>query len=140
MKIFNTSIWVILGVSIVFYAVGFVWYGVLFAEKWMALSGLTPAELANANETLSYVLGYLISLFQAIGLAGVVNLANAKCISSGLKVGALTWVFFALPLAGYNFVYALSPFVLFMIDALHLLIGYLLMGALYGIARSKANQ
>ena len=35
-------------------AIGFVWYGMVFEERWMALSGVTAPEAGEANMAMAW--------------------------------------------------------------------------------------
>ena len=43
-RIFNTSWAAVLLATIAFYMVGFVWYGFLFQDLWLAASGMTEEQ------------------------------------------------------------------------------------------------
>ncbi len=133
-EIFNTKIWIIFLASVVFFLIGWVWYGMLFMEKWMTLEGLTIDE-NSAPSPKEMLFGFTISLAQALGLAGVIGSSGKYGLTSGLKTGALAWLFFAVPLMAYRWNYAEGPPELFKLDISHLLIGYLVMGAIYGLLR-----
>lgn len=136
-KIFNTKIWIILLAAVIFFMIGWAWYGMLFMEKWMALEGMTIDDSAPPAKEM--MIGFLISLLQALGLAGIIGATGKFGIGAGLKVGALAWLFFAVPLMAYRWNYAEGPAELFQIDIAHLLIGYLAMGAIYGLLRKPAT-
>jgi len=119
--------------TIVFFMIGWIWYGMLFMEKWMTLEGIEPVD--GGPPAKEMIIGFLISLLQALGLAGIMKATGKYGVGTGLKVGALVWLFFAVPLMAYRWNYAQGPAELFHIDIAHLLIGYLVMGAIYGLFR-----
>ncbi len=137
-QIFNTKLWVILLATVLFFMLGWLWYGYLFMEKWMALEGISPDGDAPGAKPM--VIGFLISLLQALGIAGIMKLANGHTVGKGLKVGFLAWLFFAVPLMAYRWNYAEGPAELFHIDIAHLLVGYLLMGAVFGLLRNPTSE
>ena len=131
-KIFGTNVLIILLAAFLFFMFGWLWYGILFSETWMALTGIT-AEVAEQSMAQSMLFGCLIALLQATGLAGIMSMASEGGLAKGLRVGFLSWLFFALPISAYSWNYEGTPLLLLEIDAGHLLIGYLLMGAVYGL-------
>jgi hypothetical protein len=132
-KIFNTNILVILLAAFLFFMVGWLWYGVLFMEKWMALQGIEAAP--EGVQATPMLIGFVISLLQATGLAGIMKMTGKHGLQTGLKVGAMSWLFFALPVTAYAWNYANAPTDLLKIDGSHLLVGYLVMGVVYGLLR-----
>lgn len=137
-EIFNTKLWIILLATVVFFMIGWVWYGMLFMEKWMALEGMTMDPGSESPPPTTMLVGLLISLLQALGIAAMVKMTGKYGIGSGLKAGALAWLFFAGPLMAYRWNYAEGPAELFHIDIAHLLLGYLVIGAIYGLLRKPA--
>lgn len=103
----------------------------------MALEGIEPVDGGPPPKEM--LIGFLISLLQALGLAGIMGASGKYGIGAGLKVGALAWLFFALPLMAYRWNYAKGPAELFHLDIAHLLIGYLTMGAIYGLLRKPES-
>jgi len=136
-NIFGTKLWVILLAAVAFFMIGWLWYGVLFMEKWMALEGMSADGSDPAGSTMA--IGFLISLLQALGVAGMMSAFGKSGIGSGLKAGLLAWLFFAVPLMAYRWNYADGPAELFHIDIAHLLVGYLVMGLIYGVLRKPAE-
>ena len=139
-SIFKTKLWIILLATIVFFMIGWLWYGILFMEKWMSLEGIPLEKNSAGPPTKEIIGGIFISLFQALGLAGIISLTGKYSVMSGLKIGALTWLFFAVPLMAYRWNYAEGPTELFHIDIAHLLVGYIAMGLVYGLLRKPEDQ
>lgn len=127
-KLFGTNILIILLAGFLFFMLGWLWFGILFGDAWMALAGVTE-ETASENMGRSLIIGLLLSILQATGIAAILSMASERGISKGLKVGFLVWLLFALPTLTYDWNYAISPFQLLVMDAGYQLLGYLLMGA-----------
>jgi len=69
-RIFNTSWGAVIVAVLVFYMLGFFWYGFLFSDAWMAEAGISETEaLANseAQGVMMFVWGILVTLGQAMG-------------------------------------------------------------------------
>jgi hypothetical protein len=110
--------------SIVFYIVGFLWYGVLFSDAWMAAEGVTP-EAAEAENPAWMAVGFVITVMQVVGLAIVLKWKGVESLGDAAMTAVILWALFALPFAFYDFIYTPghnAP--LLMIDASHLFVGW----------------
>ena len=91
-KIFNTSWLAVILATVIFYMIGFLWYGFLFEDVWLAASGLSASEveaMASAKGPMILVWGLLITLAQALGLLWILNHAGAKRLSTCLSTYCL---------------------------------------------------
>ncbi len=113
--------------SIAFFLIGFLWYGILFAEAWMTAEGLTEED---AGDPVSMLGGFLITVMQVLGLAIVLKWKGVEGTADAASAAAFLWAVLALPLALYDFVYLPAhDLKLLMIDAGHLLIGWVVSAA-----------
>ena len=137
-KYFGTSLTGLLLATLAFYILGAVWYGALFAEQWMMLSGLTE-ETANANMeklgAMMWIWGILITILQVVGIATILNWAKASGLISCVKVASVPAVLFALPVIAYGTLYGAMPIEMLMIDFFHMLTGYILVGGILSFFR-----
>ncbi|MEP4051015.1 MAG: DUF1761 domain-containing protein [Litorimonas sp.] len=139
-KIFNTSWLAVILATVAFYMVGFVWYAFLFQDIWLAASGMTLAEteaMAEAQGAMMFVWGLLITLAQALGLLWVINLAGAKRMPKCLEIAFWLFLMIAAPLLTYACLYDGYSLNGILVDFGHILIGYLLMAAIYAVFRGK---
>ena len=137
-KIFGNSILSIVLATIVFYMVGFLWYGVLFADQWMHLTGITEAQATARQEQLGamfFVWGLLISLVQVVGIGAVLNWAGASRLVTCVKIAALLAVLIVLPVISYGALYENVSIHLVGIDFLQLLVGYSIIAAILSYFR-----
>lgn len=120
-------------------ALGFVWYGYLFAAQWMRLSGITEADMEGGG-SLTYVYGALQNLVVAVGLAWLVVKTGMSGWMGGARMGLFACVFFALATYALRFIYGDENPGLIPIDGGYMLIQYLVSGALVaGLKLSKAT-
>ena len=112
--------------------IGFLWYGMIFEEQWMALSGVTPSGDA-ANTAMA--LGVVNQLVVAVGLGWLVNALGNATLVGGAKTGLLAGVFFAATTAAQNFIYGQANTGLIPIDIGYLLVAYTAMGAAAGAVK-----
>ena len=139
-RIFNTSWAAVLLATIAFYMVGFVWYGFLFQDLWLAASGMTEEQtmaIAENKGAMMFVWGLLLTLAQALGLLWVLNLAGAKRLAASLKTAFWLFVMIAAPLLAYTCLYGTYPLEGILMDYGHILLGWLAMGAIYAAFRGK---
>ncbi len=119
--------------SLAFYVVGFVWYGVIFSDAWMAAEGVTK-EAADAESPAWMGLGVVITVLQVVGLALVLKWKGVAGLADAAKTTALLWALFALPFTLYGFAYTPGhDATLLMIDASHLLVGWLVSAAVLAL-------
>jgi len=139
-KIFGTSLTGILLATVVFYMLGFLWYGILFSDMWMAANDITEAAAeAHAAKlgVMMWIGGILITLLQVLGLAYILNHANASMLGTCVKIGAVIAVLIALPILLYAHIYAGVSHQAVLLDFAHMLIGYVLVGAVLSFFRGK---
>ena len=139
-RIFNTSWGAVLLATLAFYMVGFVWYGFLFQDLWLAASGMTEEQtmvIAENKGAMMFVWGLLLTLAQALGLLWVLNLAGAKRLAASLKITFWLFVMIAAPLLAYTCLYGTYPLEGILMDYGHILLGWLAMGAIYAAFRGK---
>lgn len=116
----------VLVASVVFFIVGWLWYGVVFVDSWMAEMGIPASEGEDMAPT-TLILGFIITVMEVIGIGLVLNWKNAAGINGALKTAGVLWLLFALPFCAYGYLYGASQsLTLLMIDGGHLLVGWAL--------------
>ncbi|MEE9347123.1 MAG: DUF1761 domain-containing protein [Robiginitomaculum sp.] len=139
-KIFGSSLLGILLASLALYMLGFIWYGILFEDLWISLSGISK-EAAQTNMesmgAMGFVWGIIITLAQVLGLAYILNHANAARLGTCVKIGAIIATLIALPVMAYNVLYGGSSAKLLGLDYAHLLIGYAIACAILSLFRRR---
>lgn len=121
--------------SIVGMLVGFLWYSdFLFAQKWMVLSKLSPAQLKNSNMTTSAILGYGITLILTICLAGMYHYFGS--LNSALMALEFLIFFVAIESLG-RLIWEQIPFTLYLINVGHKAVSWLTILLVYaGVSNS----
>lgn len=123
--------------SIAFFFVGFLWYGVIFSDAWMAAEGLSP-EAADSESPVYMALGFVITVMQVVGLALVLKWKGAVGPVAAASAAALLWALFALPFTLYGFAYTPGHnTTLLMIDASHLLVGWVVAAVVLSLFKAK---
>lgn len=112
--------------AIVFYFVGFVFYGLVFSELWMSASGLTEADFEGTNQALNMGLGFGNALVTTLILSVVLKALPGQGLVNRIGWAALVWLGFAATTLAYGPIYSLSSPTIFHIDLAHLLVAYCL--------------
>lgn len=122
-KLFGLSLVGVLVASVAFFLIGWLWYGYLFSEAYMASTGMTEADSGESPAWMAS--GFLITLLQVIGIGLVLKWKGASGLAGCVKTAVIVWFFFALPFATYAYIYSPAhDSTLLMIDAGHLLAGW----------------
>ena len=124
--------------AIAYWILGAVWYGVLFSKQWVALEGITEAQMKSANPVLPYVITLILNVLIAYSLAQICIWRNANTIGRGASVGVLLWIGFLGPVTYTTYMYEMRPWQLFAINQLFSLFGFVLMGAIVNAWMKKA--
>ncbi len=124
-KLMGLNLIPVLAASVAFFVVGFLWYGLIFSDAWMAAEGVTKAA-AESESKAWMALGFVITILQVIGIGLVLKWRNITSLTPALSTAFLLWVAFALAIVLYAFTYLPAHnSTLLMIDASHLLVGWL---------------
>lgn len=119
--------------TVVAFFVGFLWYGLIFQEQWMALTGVTDE---GSGDSMWMLLGVVQTFVTMVGLGWFIGREGGGWMN-GLKIGLIAGVCFALMTSAYGFIYQTSPMGLLPIDWSHLLVVYAVGGAIIGGLRMK---
>lgn len=117
----------ILVAAIAIYAVGAAIYGGL-SKIWMQQSGYTKDQLKPHMWKMA--LSPIMPVLTAIGLALILKAAHVDSLGTGLFYSFIIWALLILPARLYNFVYSPEKIGLAVMDAIHLLLGTLVAGAI----------
>ena len=122
----------VLAAAIAIYAIGFVIYGLaLPADRWMAMSGITQAEM-DAVGTSRMIYSPLMPILTAVFLAVILQWGGVSTISTGVKWAVTIAFASAIPTVLYGWVYGVGPIEATVIDGAHLLLGHAAAGAILG--------
>ena len=123
---------VVLG-AVAFFAVGGLWYGVLFGKLWQREVGMSDEQLkAGANMPLIFGLAFLLELLIATTLAHQYAMTGPSdrgkmMIAVGYGVALMA------PALGINYLFLRKPLKLFAIDAGHFIVGMAAMGGVFAL-------
>ncbi len=117
-----------------FFAVGMLWYGVLFGKVWQRAADLSDETVKSGNMPLIFGLCFAFELLISVMLAHLYARSNPSVnamMMMALGVGAT----FMVPAVGINYLYLRKSGLHFLIDAGHVILGMAAMGAVYIVMR-----
>lgn len=120
---------VLLG-AMAFFAVGALWYGVLFGKAWQREVGLSDEQLRGSNMPLLFGACFLLELVVAWMLGHLIartSPAPHVVMMFAFGFGA----FLMTPAVGINYLYQRKSLKLFAIDAGHFVVGMVAMGGVF---------
>ena len=118
---------------ILLHAIGFLWYGPLFGEKWMAMVNLDMAQIeANAPGAGIWVANFIASIAPVYMLAWLLARLNVTSGVTGAILGFLiTFTFHHLPTMSGN-MFAQQPYGLAWITGGYSMIAMAISGFILG--------
>jgi len=124
------SLWPVLAGTAAFFAVGALWYGLLFPRVWQKAAGLSDAQLRRGNMAVIFGLTFAFEMLIAMVLWHLIARTDPKpfvvmMMATGFAGGVM------IPAIGINYLYLRKPLALFLIDAGHFLFGMAAMGGVF---------
>lgn len=133
MDIYGINILAVVLATLGFMVVGFVWYGPLFGQRWMALNGFTQESMKDVKMPVMMAKGLSNSLVMAIGIAVVFNWRGVDGIVPALMTAGLLWLFFSATTQLLSHIYEKQPFELTLINWGNQLVGMALAGVIISL-------
>jgi hypothetical protein len=146
-RVAGLNIVAVLVAAIAIFMVGFLFYGVVFAQIWqqqflenhgavpLGQSGsLTGDALMSALAAVPGQMpmgpamgaGFVVALLEAAGVAGLMKIARPKSLGVALQVTLLVWAGFTASILAYNVVYYAESRISLGIDIAHTLVAFLI--------------
>ncbi len=133
-NIFGLKLVPVLVATLAFWMLGFVWYGVVFMDAWMAGHNI-PAD-GDASFDIYMMGGILITFMQVIGIGLVLKWRDVGAVDVAIKTALTMWLLIALPLMMYAYLYVPAHnSTLLMIDASHLLVGWVISAVILSVMK-----
>ncbi|MFO6447935.1 DUF1761 domain-containing protein [Erythrobacter sp. NE805] len=129
------ALWPVLAGTAAFFAVGALWYGVIFPKVWQRAAGLTNSQLQASNMGLIFALTFAFEMLIAMVLWHLLARTDppphvVMMMATGFAAGVM------IPAIGINYLYLRKSLALFLIDAGHFLVGMAAMGGVFVWFRS----
>ncbi len=124
----------ILAASVASMIIGGLWYSpVLFAKKWMALTGMTEDQMKNVKPGPLYAQAFVAALVTYFVMAHFVSYAGANTFLLGAKTGFWCWLGFITTVQFTNNLFSTKPIQLYVLDTGYQLVTALVAGAILGV-------
>jgi hypothetical protein len=120
---------VVLG-AVAFFAVGMVWYTVLFGKAWQKASGMTEGKQQGSNMAMIFGLSFLFELLIATMLGHQFAMTDPSD-KAKMMIAIGTGAFIMVPAIGINYLYLRKTAAHFFIDAGHFIVGMAAMGTVF---------
>lgn len=123
---------VVLG-AVAFFAVGGVWYGVLFSKLWQREVGMSDEQLkAGANMPLIFGTCFLLELLVSLTVGHLFAFTAPSdrgklMMTVGLAIGVMA------PAIGVTYLYMRKSLKLFLLDSAHFVVGMAAMGGVFAV-------
>lgn len=129
------ALWPVLAGTLAFFAVGVLWYGLIFAVPWQRAAGLSNTQLRNGNMAVILALAFAFEMLIAMVLWHLLARTDPPSfVVMMMAVGFAAGVM--IPAIGINYLFLRKPLALFLIDAGHFLVGMAAMGGVFVWFRS----
>ena len=92
--------------ALAMFIIGFVWYGVLFQDIWMAARGYSGADLAEPNPAWMAA-GFVLELIAAFGIGWLMKRNGVSRLGPAVAFAVPLSLLIAAPMVSYEFVYGL---------------------------------
>ncbi|ODT00339.1 MAG: hypothetical protein ABS49_05410 [Erythrobacter sp. SCN 62-14] len=128
------ALWPVLAGTAAFFAVGALWYGVLFQKAWSRAAGLSDEALRSGNMAVIFGLAFAFEMLIAMVLWHLIARTDpaphvVMMMATGFAVGVM------IPAIGINYLFMRKRFALFLIDAGHFIVGMAAMGGAFLLFR-----
>lgn len=129
------ALWPVLAGTFAFFAVGALWYGVIFAKPWQRAAGLSNTQLRERSMAVIFALTLAFEMLIAMVLWHLLARTDPPAhvvmmMAMGFAIGVM------IPAIGINYMHQRRAPVLFLIDAGHFLVGMAAMGGVFVWFRS----
>lgn len=114
------------------YAIGAVWYGLLFRAPWRRLTGVS-GEASRGEMARSMALGFVLDLVKAYVMLRIVASMGAYSVATGVEVGFWAWLGLAFTVLADQAVYARRSWVLTAIDGGYYLVSLMAIGGILAV-------
>lgn len=115
--------------------VGWLWYGPVFGQSWMRLTGLKKGHIEKTKREgmwKVYVVNFLSTFIMAMILSIFILLTGAQSMIEGAQIGFWIWLGFVATNSLSTVLWENKPFDLYVINTGYNLVHLVIMGAILG--------
>ena len=130
-RINHMAVWV---AAFVFFGWGYLFYGLLFGNQWMAAQGKTAADFTPVPTTFlwSFILGLILSYATAMALT---RHPEDQTVSQGISFALFMGLALYATQTLNHVIYENIPMSLWIIDTAYTVVGFAIVGAIIGAWR-----
>ena len=130
----SLNIWAILVATLASFALGALWYSVLFGKIWQREVGITDEDMKGANMAKIFGTCLILTGVMAFGMAMLIQGHGKGMIDmmGGMYHGIFIGICFVATSIGINYLYQRKSFLLWTIDAGYQVAFLTLMGLILG--------
>lgn len=125
----------ILVTAVVIFAIGALWYTVLFGKQWLAAHGYTPEQVEAMKTRMGMTYG--LSFVAYLVLAAVMDLLIVRLgiteAIGGVKLGVICWLGFLATIGLTANLYSNKSLVTYLIDAAYQLVFMVAAGVILAV-------
>ena len=121
------------------FVLGFLWHGPLFGKQWLAWSGISEKEVAEAKKKgmgcmwKSMVGAMFSALLMSYIMAHFVDYLEATTVSAGMQAGFWIWLGFVATVQLNTVLWEKKPFKLYALNTGYQLVSLLIIGAILAV-------
>ena len=119
--------------AVVAFLLGWLWYGLLFKNAWVAAAGHTPEQLEAMRKkgmAASMVGTFVANFVICAAFSILVAYLNLHVPMQGARLGVLLWIGFAATVSLVHNLYSTTKFSGFVIDASYYLVFFVVVGCI----------
>lgn len=132
----DVNVWAVLVSAVVYFAIGAVWYGVLFGKPWMAALGRTREEISQSGgASISYLWTFVLEVVVCLTLAVLIHNSPVTGLLGGAGFGLLVALGIWGTLLAITFIYEGRKTSLYLIDLGYHVVGLVVAGGILGAWR-----
>jgi len=132
--------WAIAVSAIVFFFIGWIWYGVLFAAAWYAAVGKAQGSAMTGSSLYPHAVALAMAFFLSYGVARVLSWRGDVSIAKGAFIGASLALLFFGTMTAMDYAYEVRPAVLGLINVGYVVVGTGIIGAILAAWRPRATR
>ena len=125
--------------AVVYFMLGGLWFGLVFANAWMQAVGKTMDELKKTTmpEGTLYTLAFITALIMCYTLNWLLQRSGKQGVNEGVKLAIGLWIGIVATTIGPIFMFSGLSLRLFLLDTGYPLVAMIISGAIIGGWRKK---
>lgn len=124
----------VLVAGLAYFALGALWYSVLFGSAWIKLTGVNMDDPNIKKGTAQIMAGsFILMVIVSVGLAILITRLGPSGWMSGLKVGLIAGICFSATAISISYLYEKRPFGLHLINGMYNIVGSVIAGIIIAV-------